>query len=91
MIVYDIMKNESVVMIDAIAAFNLSDDGKRLVYSCVNYTGIAYEWGICEYDLEEEKIISEFKSTDIIRKIFYKAGSYEIYTVTKGTYDRFFP
>jgi len=84
-IVYDIEKNDRELFKNSVTAFDISDNGKKLVYSCVSYTGIAYDWDISEYDLETDEILSNYKSTGIIRYIYYKKDSYEIYTVTNNT------
>jgi len=85
LVIYNMEKNEYEIFENGLAAFDISDDGKRLVYSCVIYTGIAYQWDISEYNLETDEIISNYKSISMNRYIFYKANSYEIYTVTQGT------
>ena len=82
LVIYNMEKNEYEIFEKGLAAFDISDDGKRLVYSCVSYTGIAYQWDISEYNLDTDEIISNYKSTSMNRYIFYKTNSYEIYTIT---------
>ena len=85
LVIYNIENNEFEIFEKSIAAFDVSDDGRRLAYSCVRYTGITYHWDIREYNLETDEIINNYKSIGINRYIFYKTNSYELYTVTQGT------
>jgi len=87
LVIYNIENNEYEIFEIGVAAFDISDDGKRLVYSCVKYTGIAYQWDIREYNLETDEIISNYKSRSI-RYIFYKKDSYEIYIVTDDAEEK---
>jgi len=88
LVIYNVEKNEFEIFERGLAAFDISDDGKRLVYSSILYTGIAYQWDISEYNLETNEIISNYKSTSINRYIFYKTDSYEIYTVTNDKSEK---
>jgi len=89
LVIYNVEKNEFEIFDKSLTAFDISDDGKRLVYSSILYTGIAYQWDISEYNLETNKVISNYKSTSINRYIFYKTNSYEIYTLTDDKTDPF--